>query len=205
MTRFRSLQSESDAISGYYTITQGDDAQRRRLHERLYGLDRLPRAVAERVVTAWATTWLSSEHDLDDLPYHKAAPDYRLMDHVNDVTKMGLAFAEAAGRDWSIRVDEEIFLAILILHDVDKPLLYQRRQGQVVLTPAAAEVPHGVLGGFLLKELGFAPAVYSTVATHASKSPFHGATPEAYILHYADYFSSDKAFIEAGAKPLYQP
>ena len=66
------------------------------------------------------------------------------------------------------------------------------------------ELPHGVIGAMLLKELGFPHSVVSTVATHATNAPFHGRNFEAYILHYADMFAADHAFIQAGKIPFYQ-
>ena len=103
-----------------------------------------------------------------------------------------------------MQVDLEEMVSILALHDVDKPLLYRREDGSVKSSRLAAELPHGVIGAMLLKELGFSHLVVSTVALHASNAPFHGSTMEAYILHYADFFSSDHALMLAGTKPFYQ-
>ena len=65
------------------------------------------------------------------------------------------------------------------------------------------ELPHGVIGAMLLKELGFPHTVVSTVATHATNAPFHGRNPEAHVLHYADLFAADHAFRVMGETPLY--
>jgi hypothetical protein len=60
-----------------------------------------------------------------------------------------------------------------------------------------------VIGAMILKELGFAHTVVSTVATHATNAPFHGRNLEAHVLHYADLFAADHAFRVMGETPLY--
>ena len=90
------------------------------------------------------------------------------------------------------------------LHDLDKPLLYRREGTGAVHTPLYHELPHGVIGAMMLKELGFPHTVVSTVATHATNAPFHGSTHEAYVLHYADMFAADHAMLQMGRQPFYQ-
>ncbi len=96
------------------------------------------------------------------------------------------------------RVDWDVMMSILILHDVDKPLMYTREGASVGYSQLSRELPHGVVGAMLLKELGFPHTVVSTVATHAGNAPFHGSNLEAYVLHYGDYFSADQALMFLG-------
>ena len=56
----------------------------------------------------------------------------------------------------------------------------------------------------LLKELGFEHKVVSTISLHAGNSPNHGHSVDAWILHYADYFSADRMLMQMGRKPTYQ-
>lgn len=120
------------------------------------------------------------------------------------MTLTGLDLAKRAEALWGDCSDPEVLVPILILHDVDKPLLYTRNGGRVVATQLASELPHGVPGAMLLRDLGFPERVVATVATHAANAPFHGNTPEARILHYADFFSTDHALVQAGTEPFYQ-
>ena len=91
-------------------------------------------------------------------------------------------------------------LPILILHDVDKPLLSDPR-GK---TSLAKRMPHGVVGAMLLRDLGFDQRIVETVATHATDAPFHGDTAEAHVLHYADLFAADHALRAQGLVPFYR-
>ena len=188
-----------------YTITKGDAEHRAAVTNWLAGLDLVETEMRERIVTAWVTTWTSSTHAaIADMPYSLLAPGYQLAKHVNEVTRAGIALAKRATEEWNDKFDPAILMPILILHDVDKPLLYMRREGKVVGTPLSRELPHGVVGAMLLRELGFAEPVVNVVATHAANAPFHGSTREAHLLHYADFFCTDHALMEVGTQPFYQ-
>ena len=187
-----------------YTIDRGSPARRRAVESWLWGLDLVKPATREAIVTAWVSAWGSSPYErLEDMPF-SANADYPLAEHVNEVTRAGIDLARRAADDWQVRLDNEILVPILILHDIDKPLLYVRQAGGIGHTALFHELPHGVAGAMLLKELGFPHVVVSTVATHASNAPFHGRNFEAFVLHYADFFSADHALMQAGKLPFYQ-
>lgn len=188
-----------------YSIERGRPEERAEVEAWLHGLNLVGADIRERIVTAWTTTWTSSTHaKLADIPYSLLAPDFPLAQHVNEVTRTGLRLAHRAKDEWGETVDPEIFVPILILHDVDKPLLYVRRGGKVGPSQLARELPHGVVGAMLLRELGLDDRIVAVVATHAANAPFHGDTLEAYLLHYADFFSADRAIMRAGGEPFYQ-
>ncbi|WP_135467840.1 HD domain-containing protein [Crenalkalicoccus roseus] len=183
-----------------YSIDHGSNWRRRAVEDWLWGLDLVSPGVRERIVTAWVSAWVSSPHEaLEDMVFTPGTPSYPLMAHVNEVTRAGLDLARRAEADWGAAFDRDLLLPILILHDVDKPLLYLR-DGHTALYH---ELPHGVVGAMLLKDLGFPHLVVSTVATHAGNAPFHGRTPEAHVLHYADLFAADHALRRMGRTPFY--
>lgn len=187
-----------------YRIERGSEWQRGALEATLHGLDLVSPSVREAIVTAWATTWTSSTHAaLEDMIFTPAPVTYPLMAHVNEVTRAGIDLARRAEADWGMALDWDVMLSILILHDVDKPLLYVREGGQATHSALYHELPHGVVGAMLLKELGFPHLVVSTVATHATNAPFHGRSQEAHVLHYADLFAADHALRVMGATPFY--
>ena len=188
-----------------YTIERGDPRRRQRVAGWLHGLEQVSDPTRDAIITAWVTVWASSPYEaLEDMPYSMSAPSYRLMDHVNDVTRAGLDLARRAARDWGRETDPEVLVPILTLHDIDKPLLMVREADKVKYAPLAAELPHGVPGAMLLKDLGFPHRVISTVATHATNAPFHGSTVEAWLLHYADLFATDHVLMMTGGQPFYQ-
>src|SRR4051794_29544053 len=163
-----------------YTIDAGSNWRRRAVEEWLFGLDLVSSPVREKIVTAWASTWASSSHEaLVDMPFSPGETTYPLKEHVNEVTRAGVDLGKRAAADWGVEFDPDVLISILILHDVDKPLLYKREGTGADHTPLYYELPHGVIGGMLLKDLGFPHTVVSTVATHATNAPFHGRNLEA--------------------------
>ena len=187
-----------------YTIHRGSNWRREVVEEWLFGLDLVSPGMRESIVTAWVSAWASSSHErLGDMPFSPGAAFYPLMEHVNEVTRAGVDLGRRAAADWRVALDPEVLVPILILHDLDKPLLYRREGAGAAHTALYHELPHGVVGAMMLKELGFPHVVVSTVATHATNAPFHGRNLEAHVLHYADLFAADHAFREMGQTPLY--
>jgi hypothetical protein len=187
-----------------YTIDRTANLRRTLVAEWLYGLDLVSPDLRDMIVTAWVSSWSSSPYEnLSDMPFAPVA-DYPLERHVNEVTRAGLDLARRAATDWGTSIDNDVLVPILILHDVDKPLMYVRESGTVGYSRLSRELPHGVVGAMLLKELGFSHPVVSAVATHAGYSPFHAETFEGYVLHYADYFAADHAMRVCNKPPFYQ-
>ena len=190
-----------------YAIDTSSNSKRRAVEDWLWGLDLVSAPLREKIVTAWVSTWASSPYErLEDMPF-SAGIEYPLMAHVNEVTRAGVDLAARAKADWGVTLDNDVLVPILILHDVDKPLMYVR-QGkdgrEIGFSALSAEIPHGVVGAMLLKELGLAHTIVATVSVHSPKLPFKGRNFEAYVLHYADMFSADHAFMAVGKKPSYQ-
>lgn len=187
-----------------YKIERTSNWRRKAVEEWLSGLDLVSPALREPIVTAWTSTWASSSYErLEDMPF-TAGVDYPLMHHVNEVTRAGVDLARRAKADWDTDLPNDLLVPILILHDVDKPLMYVREAGAVVGSILSKEIPHGVVGAMLLKELGFSHEIVSVVATHSPKMPFHNRGFAAYVLHYADMFSADHALMSVGKEPSFQ-
>lgn len=190
-------------MSHPYTIDRTSNSRRKAVAEQIWGLNLVSPGIREDVITAWATTWAASPYErLEDMPWTEGV-DYPLLSHVNEVTRAGVDLAARAKADWGSEVGAGVLVPILILHDVDKPLMYERRDGRVVRSQLADEIPHGVVGGMLLKELGFSHEIVATVTTHSPKMPYRGRNFSAYVLHHADMFSADHALMAMGRTPTY--
>lgn len=185
-----------------YRMQQGNSGQREQVATWLEGLDLVSAPIREQIITAWVSVWLSSPFEtIDEMPFSALAPSYALRRHVNDVTLTGLDLARRASAQWGDEINYDILVPILALHDVDKPLMFRREGEKVTYAPLARELPHGVVGAMLIKDLEFPDRVVSAVATHAGNAPFHGRTLEDYLLHYADFFSADRVVMKEGAHP----
>jgi len=187
----------------FYRIDETSNSRRKAVEDTIWGLDLVPAELRSKIVTAWVTTWASSPYErLEDMPWTTGA-DYPLIAHVNEVTRAGIDLAKRAAADWKTSLSNELLVPILILHDVDKPLMYERRNGEVVGTKLSREVPHGVVGGMLLKDLGFSDEIIATVTSHSPKMPFRVNSPAGHILHHADMFSADHALMTLGKTPYF--
>jgi hypothetical protein len=187
-----------------YTIDRSSNSRRKAVEDAIWGLDLVSPDLSEKIVTAWVTTWAASSHErLEDMPWSPGA-DYPLINHVNEVTKAGVDLAKRARADWKMDLDDAVLIPALILHDVDKPMMYERKGREVVRSDLSREIPHGVVGGMLLKELGFSHEVISVVTTHSPAMPFHHRGNTAYVLHHADMFSADQILRSLGKPPTYQ-
>ncbi|ASN52591.1 HD domain-containing protein [Sinomonas sp. R1AF57] len=193
-------------MSGLYTIQAGNPRQRQEVIAAMPRLAEIDPDLREKAVTAWVSAWLSSTHStLEEMPYSLQAPEYRLLDHTNEVADAGVLLADYAHGRWGVALDQDVLLAALVLHDIDKALLYTRAGTDVVPDPSRAGLPHGVLGAMLLKEAGLPDHVVALVRTHTTTSPVRTDGPEAWVLHYADLFACDHAFrLAAGTVPFFQ-
>lgn len=186
-----------------YTIDRTSNSKRKAVQEWLWGLDLVSPKLAEDIVTAWTTIWTASPYErLEDMPFSNGI-DYPLMAHVNEVTMAGVDLAKRARADWRTELPNDLLVPILILHDVDKPLMYVREGSEIVTSRLSREIPHGVVGGMLLKELGFSHEIVATVTTHSPRMPFRNLSPAAHILHHADMFSADHAYMTVGKTPSF--
>ena len=184
-----------------YTIDKTSNSRRKAVEEWLWGLDLVSPGLREAIVTAWVTTWKASPYErLEDMPF-SAGIEYPLMAHVNEVTQAGIDLANRAKADWKTELANDLLVPILILHDVDKPLMYVRDGKSITTSQLSREIPHGVVGGMLLKELGFSHEIVATVTTHSPKMPFRNKSAAGHILHHADMFSADHAYMAVGKTP----
>lgn len=180
------------------------EVERAYLRARLHGLDRVSPACAGQIVEAWAVTWSNSAYRaFDEIPVSRAVPTPLLL-HVNHVAELGILLADSFAAREGPRLDSDLLIATLLLHDVDKPMLFAPGPTGTVATALSAQMPHGVLGALLLAALGLPDIVVSTVATHATDAPFHGDHRLAMILHYADMISIDSILSAAGHVPFYR-
>lgn len=187
-----------------YRIVEGSSEERELVEREFEALAQLPPGLRHAAVTAWVTAWRSSPYaEFDRMPYSLSAPDYPLPRHVRDVTVGGLLLSKFAAAQWQVAVRDDVLVCALVLHDVDKPLLFMPSERGLALSPAARQYPHGVLGAALLRDLGFSDPVTTIVATHSPSTPDHSLEPEAWILHYADFFATDYVMRGAGGRPYY--
>ncbi|KVK54000.1 hydrolase [Agrobacterium deltaense] len=187
----------------FYHTNRVEPHHREKVRALLPGLETVTGQSAERIVEAWSIMWASSAFErLEDVP---VSPGLKcgLIDHTNDVVTMGRAIAAAfCARDKFV-FDAAALDEALFLHDIDKLLMFRPAVDGIERSPLSRQIPHGVLAGMLLSEMGFSEKVIGIVTTHATDAPFHVEAPEALVMHYADMASIDRVRIDENAKPFY--
>lgn len=187
-----------------YDVISPSAAQREEILVCLPQIAALGPELREQALSAWATVIAASSFDtLAQVPFSHGS-DETLVAHTSDVIAAGQALGQVARDRWQWVIDDEKLLAVLLLHDLDKPLLMSREGGRDMDTAVSKRIPHGVLGALILNELGVDEDIIAAVATHATHAPLRGPDREVLILHYADLFAADKMLLATDRVPFFQ-
>jgi len=111
------------------------------------------------------------------------------VEHVLSSTEMALTLCDVVKRIYKGKVDRDLVVAGVILHDIFKPLTYVvKENGTYGLTPLAERLDHLTLIVAELVKRGFPLNLVHIVASHMGwqHSPIGPRTVEALIVHLAD-------------------
>jgi len=143
--------------------------------------------IRQGVTDVWATLWRESGYrSLDEAPNQDGCDEDTLVRHTNAVTSAALAVAEQLAEEYGIQVNRDILLAASILHDVDKLVLYEKRDGCVQLSAMGKVIPHGSYGGHAALDAGLPLDIANTIITHSRDCGWQPATIEGIIINYCD-------------------
>jgi len=115
------------------------------------------------------------------------------VEHVFSTTEIALTLCEVVKKVYHGKVDQDLIVAGVILHDIFKPLTYVAREnGTYGLTPLAERLDHLTLIVAELVKRGFPLNLVHIVASHMGwqHSPIGPRTVEALIVHLADVADS---------------
>jgi len=115
------------------------------------------------------------------------------IEHVLSTTEIALRLCEVVKRVYHGRVDRDLVVAGVVLHDIFKPLTYVAMEnGTYGLTPLAERLDHLTLIATELVKRGFPLNLVHIVASHMGwqHSPIGPRTVEALIVHLADVADS---------------
>jgi len=115
------------------------------------------------------------------------------VEHVFSTTEIALTLCDVVKRVYNGKVDQDLVVAGVVLHDIFKPLTYVAREnGTYGLTPLAERLDHLTLIVAELVKRGFPLNLVHIVASHMGwqHSPIGPRTVEALIVHLADVADS---------------
>ncbi|MCE1245043.1 MAG: HD domain-containing protein [Firmicutes bacterium] len=111
------------------------------------------------------------------------------LDHTRSVTTVtyhsGQTLKKFFGDKISINMD--YMIAGAILHDIGKLLEYEKKDGKVVTSPCGKSLRHPFSGVGLGFAGGLPHEVLHMIAVHAKEGDMGKRTPEATIIHHADF------------------
>jgi len=128
---------------------------------------------------------------LEDAPasrfYHHSYPG-GLMEHILSVVKIAMALCDSVEEIYGGKVNRDLVICGVILHDIFKPLTYEsKNSGGYRNSPLGERLDHLTLVTTELIRRGFPlDLVHIVAASHGQASPITPKTIEALICHIAD-------------------
>jgi putative nucleotidyltransferase with HDIG domain len=146
-------------------------------------------------VRVWARAleqggWTPSE--LREIPFTLLLPQnvgVSLLDHTRIVTKLCLAaygLLEAGG---GVSLNRDHLLVGALLHDVGKAVEMERAGDSFTKSSQGRLIRHPFSGAALCLEEGLPHEIAHIVALHAKEGDHGRRTPEATVVHYADFLA----------------
>ncbi len=146
----------------------------------------------EKICEAWRTVLRqSSWNSLAECCFYPPVPGVTLVHHINAVTNACIALAGTLMKDEGIDINMDVLIASAILHDLDKPLMFEEKDGKPGFSEFYEKYQHGFYGAMVAKELGFPDSVVTNIITHTAASAKLPSNFEGYILVYVDLIDMD--------------
>lgn len=150
----------------------------------------------EAVLLTWVKAFENSPlepEDLLEIPFTLLVKDCpaTFMEHKRCVVHIAKRSAEAMIEflGGSLPIDMDTVIAGAILADVGKLLEYEKVGGKSVQSNRGKFLRHPFTGVALAMQCGVPDAVCHIVAAHAGEGDLVKRTPEALIVHHADFMS----------------
>jgi len=124
--------------------------------------------------------------------HHHSYPS-GLVEHIASATDIALALCDTIKRVYGGKVNKDLVVAGVVLHDIFKPLTYvERENGTYGIAPIAERLDHLTLGVAELIRRGFPLNLVHIVDAHMGwqHGPIGPRTVEALVVHLADMADS---------------
>ena len=151
----------------------------------------------EKVVAAWEIALRESDFDAQDLdtkvPF-TLLPRSRqttLARHVKAVTQVAYESAKKIRDVLGIEINMDYVVAGALLHDVAKVLEYTVEDSRVVKSYRGKLLRHPISGAQVALNAGLPAEIQHIIAVHSREGDGGFRTPEAYIVHHADFMTFD--------------
>ena len=151
-------------------------------------------ALRRKVINVWLRAWeMSGFRSIEEFsawPPEKEHLQLTNVEHTNQVAECVIEVANVMNRVQKISINMDYLIGAVILHDVDKILLFEEDSGQ--LTTRGKFIAHISLSISLALEQRIPIEIIHAIATHSPNySSISVKTPEALILSHCDKMMMD--------------
>ena len=166
------------------------------------------RDLRDKVIKTWAdglTRGGWAPEDIARMPFTLAKPtDISLAEHVRSVTRICNATVDIFNEIYQgkLSLNRDVLLAGAILHDVGKLLEVEKVDGAFRKSSDGKLVRHPFSGVALADANGLPPEVQHIIGTHSKEGDPYPRTPEAVVVHLADFMNFDTI---AGTETRFHP
>ncbi len=148
--------------------------------------------LAKAVLDTWELALKETGFTPDDMlvmPFTLLIKDcpVNFVQHTRAVTRMAMAAADTYRDVHGIKLKRDKLVAGALLHDVGKIVEYQIKEDTFVKSPTGTYLRHPFTGVCLALRCGVPPEVAHMIAAHSKEGDIGKRTPEAWIIHYADF------------------
>jgi putative nucleotidyltransferase with HDIG domain len=150
-------------------------------------------ALREKTLGVWIDAMVEGGWeigDLEDIPFTLLVETkVSLIDHTRVVTQTAVAIGDAMSSFYggAMPMNRDYLVSGGILHDVGKLLEYRRVGDKFVKSEIGKDLRHPFSGTALAYKHGIPSAICHLIAVHAKEGEGARRTPEAVIIHYADF------------------
>ena len=162
--------------------------------------------LAARVAAVWEDAltrggWKAN--DLDGIPFTLLvdAGGVNLVDHTRIVTALCRNAAAVMTSQGGIELDNDLLIAGALLHDVGKLLEYRKRDGAIEVSRSGKLLRHPLSGQGLAARHDLPEEVCHIIAVHSREGEKSYRSPEAVILHHADFIAFETVKAVQAAPP----
>ena len=145
-----------------------------------------------------------SDDEIEKIPFTLlvSAEGVTLIQHTRLVTNICRSVAEQMKGMGGFDIDDDTLIAGALLHDVGKMLEYRKEGGEVKVSRSGKLLRHPLSGMGLATRGDLPEEVCHIIAVHSREGEGSYRSPEAVILHHADFiaFETIKAIQNAPPK-----
>lgn len=158
-------------------------------------------SIKEKVLLTWHRAWKQGNFPrLEDVHQFEPARTriaYTNVEHTNQLWKACAKLAEFLAEGMGIKINRDDLIAGVILHDVDKPVIFDFHTGG--FTTTGRRFAHAVWGATLAMMEGLPQSVAHIIGAHSFRfSPAPPHTVEALIVRHLDHVVAQSFYMAHG-------